>query len=63
MSTANISEDIRVKFPLHSAVWENDYRKLEEQIRLPQVGKTLRRHFTKQYSLARRSQEGDVKSL
>lgn len=40
MSTANISEDIRVKFPLHSAVWENDYRKLEEQIRLPQVSKT-----------------------
>lgn len=27
---ANISEDIRVKFPLHSAVWENDYRKLEQ---------------------------------
>lgn len=37
MSTANISEDIRGKFPLHSAVWENDYRKLEEQIRIPQV--------------------------
>nr|XP_046243314.1 ankyrin repeat domain-containing protein 13A [Scatophagus argus] len=36
MSTANVSEDIRVKFPLHSAVWENDYRKLEEQITLPQ---------------------------
>uniref|UniRef100_H2ULR3 Ankyrin repeat domain 13A n=1 Tax=Takifugu rubripes TaxID=31033 RepID=H2ULR3_TAKRU len=36
MSTANISDDIRVKFPLHSAVWENDYRKLEEQIRIPQ---------------------------
>ncbi|CAJ1068795.1 ankyrin repeat domain-containing protein 13A [Xyrichtys novacula] len=32
MSTANISEDIRGKFPLHSAVWENDYRKLEQQI-------------------------------
>ncbi|XP_005722250.1 ankyrin repeat domain-containing protein 13A [Pundamilia nyererei] len=30
MSMANISEDIRVKFPLHSAVWENDYRKLEQ---------------------------------
>lgn len=41
MSTANISEDIRVKFPLHSAVWENDYRKLEEQIGIPQVGKIL----------------------
>ncbi|KAM9743546.1 ankyrin repeat domain-containing protein 13A [Menidia menidia] len=36
MSTANVSEDIRVKFPLHSAVWENDYRRLEEQIKLPQ---------------------------
>ncbi|TNM89584.1 hypothetical protein fugu_003818 [Takifugu bimaculatus] len=36
MSTANISDDCRVKFPLHSAVWENDYRKLEEQIRIPQ---------------------------
>lgn len=41
MSTANVSEDIRGKFPLHSAVWENDYRKLEEQMSLPQVGKTL----------------------
>lgn len=37
MSTANISEDIRGKFPLHSAVWENDYRTLEEQITLPQT--------------------------
>ncbi|XP_069565622.1 ankyrin repeat domain-containing protein 13A isoform X1 [Brachyistius frenatus] len=36
MSTANVSEDIGEKFPLHSAVWENDYRKLEEQITLPQ---------------------------
>ncbi|XP_044052843.1 ankyrin repeat domain-containing protein 13A isoform X1 [Siniperca chuatsi] len=36
MSTANVSEDIRGKFPLHSAVWENDYRKLEEQITLLQ---------------------------
>uniref|UniRef100_G3P325 Ankyrin repeat domain 13A n=1 Tax=Gasterosteus aculeatus aculeatus TaxID=481459 RepID=G3P325_GASAC len=36
MSTANVSEDIRAKFPLHSAVWENDYRRLEEQITLPQ---------------------------
>ncbi|KAM7391907.1 hypothetical protein PAMP_022554 [Pampus punctatissimus] len=36
MSTANVSEDIRGKFPLHSAVWENDYRTLEEQITLPQ---------------------------
>ncbi|XP_032434840.1 ankyrin repeat domain-containing protein 13A [Xiphophorus hellerii] len=36
MSTASISEDIRGKFPLHSAVWENDYRKLEQQIRLQQ---------------------------
>lgn len=42
MSMANISEDIRVKFPLHSAVWENDYRKLEEHIGIPQVGKILR---------------------
>lgn len=36
MTTANVSEDTRAKFPLHSAVWENDYRKLEEQISLPQ---------------------------
>ncbi|KAK5604534.1 hypothetical protein CRENBAI_015870 [Crenichthys baileyi] len=36
MSTASISEDIRGKFPLHSAVWENDYGKLEQQIRLQQ---------------------------
>ncbi|XP_040898614.1 ankyrin repeat domain-containing protein 13A [Toxotes jaculatrix] len=36
MSTANVSEDIGVKFPLHAAVWVNDYRKLEEQIRIPQ---------------------------
>uniref|UniRef100_A0A671XDB0 Ankyrin repeat domain 13A n=1 Tax=Sparus aurata TaxID=8175 RepID=A0A671XDB0_SPAAU len=36
MSTANVSEDISAKFPLHSAVWENDYRRLEEQITLPQ---------------------------
>ncbi|XP_027889793.1 ankyrin repeat domain-containing protein 13A [Xiphophorus couchianus] len=36
MSTASISEDIRGKFPLHSTVWENDYRKLEQQIRLQQ---------------------------
>lgn len=36
MSTANVSEDIRGKFPLHAAVWENDYRTLEEQITLPQ---------------------------
>lgn len=33
---ANVSADIREKFPLHSAVWENDYRNLEEQITLPQ---------------------------
>ncbi|XP_037634209.1 ankyrin repeat domain-containing protein 13A [Sebastes umbrosus] len=36
MSTANVSEDIREKFPLHSAVWENDYRTLEQHITLPQ---------------------------
>uniref|UniRef100_A0A8C6Q7B6 Ankyrin repeat domain 13A n=1 Tax=Nothobranchius furzeri TaxID=105023 RepID=A0A8C6Q7B6_NOTFU len=30
---ANVSEDIREKFPLHSAVWENDFRKLEEELR------------------------------
>ncbi|XP_017269072.1 ankyrin repeat domain-containing protein 13A [Kryptolebias marmoratus] len=36
MSTANVSDNIRVKFPLHSAVWENDYRKLEEELRLSQ---------------------------
>ncbi|KAK2837292.1 hypothetical protein Q5P01_014504 [Channa striata] len=35
MSTANISEDIRAHFPLHSAVWENDDRKLEELIPVP----------------------------
>lgn len=35
---ANISEDIRVKFPLHSAVWENDYRKLEQLLTSTQVG-------------------------
>ncbi|XP_056140233.1 ankyrin repeat domain-containing protein 13A [Lampris incognitus] len=29
MTTANVSEDIGVKFPLHSSVWENDYRRLE----------------------------------
>ncbi|XP_037536974.1 ankyrin repeat domain-containing protein 13A [Nematolebias whitei] len=34
MSTANVSENIRLKFPLHSAVWGNDYRKLEEELRL-----------------------------
>uniref|UniRef100_A0A1A8EGV0 Ankyrin repeat domain 13A n=2 Tax=Nothobranchius kadleci TaxID=1051664 RepID=A0A1A8EGV0_NOTKA len=33
MSMANVSEDIRGKFPLHSAVWENDFRKLEEELR------------------------------
>uniref|UniRef100_A0A667ZDJ2 Ankyrin repeat domain 13A n=1 Tax=Myripristis murdjan TaxID=586833 RepID=A0A667ZDJ2_9TELE len=32
MSTANVSEDFRVKFPLHSSVWENDYRKLEREL-------------------------------
>lgn len=36
MSTANVSEDIREKFPLHSAVWGNDYRTLEQRITLPQ---------------------------
>lgn len=40
MSTANISQEIKQKFPLHSAVWENDYRQLEEEIRVPQVRKT-----------------------
>ncbi|XP_062273682.1 ankyrin repeat domain-containing protein 13A [Scomber scombrus] len=39
MSTANISEDIRDNFPLHAAVWENDYRTLEEKITLPQNDK------------------------
>lgn len=37
MSAANVSEGITVNFPLHSAVWENDYRKLEEQLKLPQT--------------------------
>ncbi|XP_054467391.1 ankyrin repeat domain-containing protein 13A isoform X2 [Anoplopoma fimbria] len=36
MSTATVSGDIRDKFPLHSAVWGNDYRTLEEQITSPQ---------------------------
>uniref|UniRef100_A0A8D3ASQ5 Ankyrin repeat domain 13A n=1 Tax=Scophthalmus maximus TaxID=52904 RepID=A0A8D3ASQ5_SCOMX len=36
MSTANVSDDIRAAFPLHSAVWENDYRRLEAQITTPQ---------------------------
>lgn len=36
MSAANVSEEIREKFPLHSAVWENDYRQLDELIRLPE---------------------------
>ncbi|XP_033828647.1 ankyrin repeat domain-containing protein 13A [Periophthalmus magnuspinnatus] len=36
MSAANVSDEIRVKFPLHSAVWTNDYRQLEENIRLPE---------------------------
>lgn len=30
LSAAN--EDFRVKFPLHSLVWENDYRKLESEL-------------------------------
>ena len=42
VSTANISEDVRAKFPLHSAVWENDYRNLEELIRSLQVGTTMK---------------------
>lgn len=37
MSAANVSEEIREKFPLHSAVWENDYRRLEELTRLPEI--------------------------
>uniref|UniRef100_A0A3B3B8U2 Ankyrin repeat domain 13A n=1 Tax=Oryzias melastigma TaxID=30732 RepID=A0A3B3B8U2_ORYME len=40
MSTANVSEDFRVKFPLHVAVWDNDYRGLEEQIRVDPRGRT-----------------------
>ncbi|XP_034026146.1 ankyrin repeat domain-containing protein 13A isoform X2 [Thalassophryne amazonica] len=36
MSTANVSEAVRVNFPLHSSVWENDYRRLEEHLLLPQ---------------------------
>lgn len=61
MSTANISEEIRAKFPLHSAVWENDYRKLEEQIRIPQVDETRntvtqRSRTAKCYLLARWNQ-------
>ncbi|KAF7661989.1 hypothetical protein LDENG_00248680 [Lucifuga dentata] len=36
MSTANVSQDVRLKFPLHAAVWDNGYRTLEEQMRLSQ---------------------------
>lgn len=36
MSMANVSEEIRVKFPLHSAVWANDYRQLQDLITLPE---------------------------
>lgn len=50
MSTANISQEIKQKFPLHSAVWENDYRRLEEEIRVPQVSKTPRSSFQSQPS-------------
>lgn len=67
MSTANISDDIRVKFPLHSAVWENDYRKLEEQIRIPQVDDPLTdSSWTDDQKMLFASSlkaEGDVKSL
>uniref|UniRef100_A0A3P8VBN6 Ankyrin repeat domain 13A n=1 Tax=Cynoglossus semilaevis TaxID=244447 RepID=A0A3P8VBN6_CYNSE len=38
MSRASVSEDIREKFPLHSAVWVNDFRKLEELISTTQNG-------------------------
>uniref|UniRef100_A0A3P8W4N3 Ankyrin repeat domain 13A n=1 Tax=Cynoglossus semilaevis TaxID=244447 RepID=A0A3P8W4N3_CYNSE len=38
MSSANVSEDIREKFPLHSAVWENDFSKLEKLISTTQNG-------------------------
>uniref|UniRef100_A0AAV2MSA1 Ankyrin repeat domain-containing protein n=1 Tax=Knipowitschia caucasica TaxID=637954 RepID=A0AAV2MSA1_KNICA len=37
MSAANVSEELRVEFPLHSAVWANDYRQLEDNIRLQQI--------------------------
>lgn len=36
MSVANVSEEIWEKFPLHSAVWENNYRQLDELIRSPE---------------------------
>ncbi|XP_061134658.1 ankyrin repeat domain-containing protein 13A [Syngnathus typhle] len=36
MSLANVSENIQMEFPLHSSVWENNYRKLEQQIVLLQ---------------------------
>jgi hypothetical protein len=32
MTAANVSEEIREKFPLHSSVWENDYRSLERDL-------------------------------
>ncbi|KAM9811199.1 ankyrin repeat domain-containing protein 13A [Neosynchiropus ocellatus] len=38
MSTANVSEAVRERFPLHSAVWENDFRGLEGHIRIAQDG-------------------------
>ncbi|XP_061762515.1 ankyrin repeat domain-containing protein 13A [Nerophis ophidion] len=37
MSIASVRQDIQVEFPLHSAVWENDYRRLERHIILPQI--------------------------
>ncbi|XP_077378503.1 ankyrin repeat domain-containing protein 13A isoform X1 [Festucalex cinctus] len=36
MPSANVSEDIQMEFPLHSSVWENNYRKLEQQIKRSQ---------------------------
>ncbi|CAL8343469.1 unnamed protein product [Lota lota] len=32
MTTANVSDDLRGKFPLHSSVWENDYSRLERDL-------------------------------
>ena len=32
MTAASVSEETRDKFPLHSSVWENDYRTLERDL-------------------------------
>lgn len=68
MSTANISQEIKQQFPLHSAVWENDYRRLEEEIGVPQVSKTPSSSLHSAWpqnerSFSRWTPWGDAKSL